>query len=200
MQPGKNIMDNNALRTLQLLEEIDQNHTPSQRYLAKKLNVSLGLINSFIRQLAKKGYFKITTIPKNRVAYILTPMGMAEKSKLTYAYIHHSYQFYKGARDKLRLLFQELEQAGVRRVVFYGIDQFAEIAYISLQETSILMVATVDDLKQGRKFMGHTVTDPSRLNDLSFDRVIITAIHSRKIIKEKLIKQGMAPNRIVILD
>jgi len=193
-------MDNNALRTLQLLEEIDQNHTPSQRYLAKKLNVSLGLINSFIRQLAKKGYFKITTIPKNRVAYILTPMGMAEKSKLTYAYIHHSYQFYKGARDKLRLLFQELEQAGVRRVVFYGIDQFAEIAYISLQETSILMVATVDDLKQGRKFMGHTVTDPSRLNDLSFDRVIITAIHSRKIIKEKLIKQGMAPNRIVILD
>ena len=193
-------MDNNALRTLQLLEEIDQNHTPSQRYLAKKLNVSLGLMNSFIRQLAKKGYFKITTIPKNRVAYILTPMGMAEKSKLTYAYIHHSYQFYKGARDKLRLLFQELEQAGVRRVVFYGIDQFAEIAYISLQETSILMVATVDDLKQGRKFMGHTVTDPSRLNDLSFDRVIITAIHSRKIIKEKLIKQGMAPNRIVILD
>ena len=193
-------MDNNALRTLQLLEEIDQNHTPSQRYLAKKLNVSLGLMNSFIRQLAKKGYFKITTIPKNRVAYILTPMGMAEKSKLTYAYIHHSYQFYKGARDKLRLLFQELEQVGVRRVVFYGIDQFAEIAYISLQETSILMVATVDDLKQGRKFMGHTVTDPSRLNDLSFDRVIITAIHSRKIIKEKLIKQGMAPNRIVILD
>jgi len=193
-------MDNNALRTLQLLEEIDQNQMLSQRYLAKKLNVSLGLINSFIRQLAKKGYFKVTTIPKNRVAYILTPMGMAEKSKLTYAYIHHSYQFYKGARDKLRLLFQELEKIGVRRVVFYGIGQFAEIAYISLQETSIHMMATVDDLKQGQKIMGHTVSDPSCLKDLSFDRVIITSINSRKIIKEKLIKQGMAPNKIVILD
>jgi len=193
-------VDNNALRTLQLLEEIGQNNTSSQRYLAKQLNVSLGLINSFIKRLAKKGYFKVTTIPKNRVAYILTPMGMAEKSKLTYAYIHHSYQYYKGARKKLQLLFQELDEAGVRRVAFYGMGHFAEIAYISLQETSIIMVATVDDNKPGQKFMGHAVTDPSYLLNLSFDRVIITAINSRKIIKEKLIKQSIAPNKIVILD
>jgi DNA-binding MarR family transcriptional regulator len=193
-------MDNNALRTLQLLEEIEQNNMPSQRYLAKQLNVSLGLINSFIKRLAKKGYFKVTTIPKNRVAYILTPMGMAEKSKLTYAYIHHSYQYYKGARKKLQLLFQELDEAGVRRVAFYGMGHFAEIAYISLQEISIIMVATVDDNKSGQKFMGHTVTDPSHLQNLSFDRVIITAINSRKIIREKLIKQGIVSEKIVILD
>jgi len=99
-------MDNKALRTLQLLEEIEQNHTLSQRYLAKQLNVSLGLINSFIKRLGKKGYFKITTIPKNRVSYIITPKGIAEKSRLTYEYIHHSYQFYKGARSKLSHLFQ----------------------------------------------------------------------------------------------
>lgn len=193
-------MDNNALRTLQLLEEIEQNNSPGQRYLAKQLNVSLGLMNSFIKRLAKKGYFKVTTIPKNRVAYILTPKGMTEKSKLTYAYIHHSYQYYKGARNKLRLLFQELVTAGVNRVVFYGIGQFAEIAYISLQETSIKMMATVDDHKAGQKFMGHTVSDPSRLKDFSFDRVIITAIDSRKIIKEKLIQQGIPSSKMVILD
>jgi DNA-binding MarR family transcriptional regulator len=193
-------MDNNALRTLQLLEEIEQNNAPGQRYLAKKLNVSLGLMNSFIKRLAKKGYFKVTTIPKNRVAYILTPKGMAEKSKLTYAYIHHSYQYYKGARSKLRLLFQELEAAGVRRVVFYGIGQFAEIAYISLQETSIEMAAAFDDHKAGQKFMGHTVNDPSVLKNVSFDRVMITSIESRRIIREKLIELGLESGKLVILD
>ena len=77
-------MDNQDIRTLKLLEEIENGHVPSQRDLAKTLNVSLGLVNSFIKRLAHKGYFKITTIPKNRVKYILTPKGAAEKARLTY--------------------------------------------------------------------------------------------------------------------
>lgn len=193
-------MDNKALRTLQLLEEIEQNNTPSQRYLAKQLNVSLGLINSFIKRLAKKGYFKVTTIPKNRVAYILTPKGLAEKSRLTYEYIHHSYQFYKGARSKLSQFFNELVEARVNRVIFYGIGHFAEIAYFTLRETPIIMVAMVDDNKPGQNFMGHTVVDPSRIPTLSFDRIIITAISSRNIIRDKLINQGISSKKIVILD
>lgn len=193
-------MDNKSLRTLQLLEEIELNHAPSQRYLAKQLNVSLGLTNSFIKRLAKKGYFKITTIPKNRVSYILTPKGIAEKSRLTYEYIHHSYQFYKGARTKLSLFFKELVEARVNRVIFYGIGHFAEIAHITLQETSIVMVAMVDDNKPGQQFMGHTVMDPSRIPGLSFDRIIITAISSRNIVRDKLIEQGISANKIVILD
>jgi len=62
------------------------------------------------------------------------------------------------------------------------------------------MVAMVDDNKPGQQFMGNIVVDPSRLKHLSFDRVIITAIGSRKIIKEKLIQQGVLAEKIVILD
>jgi len=75
-------MDPQDLRSLQILEEIGNTHSPSQRYLARKLNISLGLANSFIKRLAKKGYVKITTIPRNRVKYMLTPQGFAEKVDL----------------------------------------------------------------------------------------------------------------------
>ncbi len=51
-------MDTEDLRILKILEEIDTDHTPSQRELAKKLNISLGLINSFINRLGRKGYFE----------------------------------------------------------------------------------------------------------------------------------------------
>ena len=120
-------MNNNDIRTLKILEEIDKGRAPSQRYLAKELNVSLGLVNSFIKRLVNKGYFKITTIPKNRVRYIMTPMGIAEKSRLTYEFIRYSHKFYSDACQKLRDLYQLLEKAGCNRIVLYGANDFAEI-------------------------------------------------------------------------
>ena len=146
-------MDPQELRTLQLLEEIEKNQMPSQRHLARQLNISLGLVNSFIKRLAQKGYFKITHIPKNRVKYILTPKGAAEKTRLTYAYIKYSYAFYKETRVKLQKLFRNLEHQNVRRLALYGTGDLAEIAFLSLLETSIELVAVIDDRKAGKKFM-----------------------------------------------
>ncbi len=194
------IMDHKDIRTLKLLEQIEENHVQSQRELAKKLNISLGLVNSFIKRLAHKGYFKITTIPKNRVKYMLTPEGAVEKTKLTYKYIQHSYNFYKDARHKLRKLFQKLEAEGVSLIVFCGASDLAEIAYISLQETSIEMVAVVDMLKAGKQFLGYSVLDPVYLDSLSFDRILITTIESREIILDDIIENGVPANKIVTIE
>jgi len=194
------IMDHKDIRTLKLLEEIEEDHVQSQRELAKKLNISLGLVNSFINRFAQKGFFKITTIPKNRVKYILTPEGAIEKTRLGYKYIQHSYKFYKNARHKLRKLFQKLEAEGVSQIVFCGASDFAEIAYISLQETSIEMVAVVDMLKAGEQFLGYSVLDPVYLNSLSFDRILITAIESREIILDDIIEKEVPDSKIVTIE
>ncbi len=187
-------MDPKDIRTLKILEKVEDERPPSQRDMAKDLNVSLGLVNSFIKRLAKKGYFKITTIPKNRIKYILTPKGAAEKTRLTYLYIQHSYKFYKDARQKLCDLFLDFESQGVRRIVFYGASDLAEVAYLSLQETVIELVAIVDDLKQGKKFMGYSIEDPSQLESKQFDKILITAINSRELLIEKL------SNKLILLD
>jgi len=192
-------MDHQDLRTLQLLEEIEKDHAPSQRDLARKLNVSLVLVNSFIKRFANKGYFKITTIPKNRVKYILTPKGAAEKTRLTYEYIQYSVQFYRSARTKLRKLFKDLVAQGVHRIVFYGATEFAEIAYICLQETAIEMVAVVDDKKIGEKYLRGVVTDPARLESLSFDTIFITTVGSREDVLERILERGISRNKVVML-
>ena len=192
-------MDHQDLRTLQLLEEIEKDHAPSQRDLARKLNVSLGLVNSFIKRFANKGYFKITTIPKNRVKYILTPKGAAEKTRLTYEYMQYSVQFYRSARTKLRKLFKDLVAQGVHRIVFYGATEFAEIAYICLQETAIEMVAVVDDKKIGEKYLRGVVTDPARLESLSFDTIFITTVGSREDVLERILERGISRNKVVML-
>jgi len=192
-------MDKKDIHTLRIMEEIDNDHTPSQRDLSRKLNISLGLVNSFIKRLVNKGYLKIKNIPKNRLKYILTPKGAAEKTHLTYQYIQYSFDFYKKTRGKLRKLFKDLMAQGVRRVVFYGKSDFAEIAFISLQETSIVMIAIVDDNKTGDVFLGSAVKNPAIIDSLSFDRILITSMNKEDTTLERLLKIGIPQSKIVIL-
>ena len=184
-------MDPKDIRTLKILEKVDNDVVPSQRDLARDLNISLGLVNSFIKRLVKKGYFKARHIPKNRMRYFLTPKGASEKTRLTYEYIQHSYKFYKEARQKMRDLYTELESQGVSCIVFYGAGDLAEIAYLSLQETNIRLVAVVDDEKNGKRFMRHMVEHPDRLVALAFDRILITSLNSKEDICQKIASLGL---------
>ena len=193
-------MDNQDLRTLKILEEIEKDKAPSQRYLAGKLNISLGLVNSFIKRLAQKGLFKVKNIPKNRVKYILTPKGAAEKTRLTYKYIQYSFQFYKSAREKLRILFYGLTKNGNEKIIFYGAGDLAEIAYISLKETPIQLVAVVDDKKAGDIFMDFVISSPNRLETISFDKILITSIKEPEKALEKILQKGVSRSKVAILE
>ena len=193
-------MDPQDIRSLQFLEEIGDNHGPTQRDLARKFNMSLGLVNSFMKRLARKGYLKITTIPRNRVRYILTPKGFAEKSRLTYHFIQYSLHFYKESLRNLEDLLKELETRGVKTVVFYGAGDLAEIASVSLKASDIELTGVVDDSREGEKFLGLTIRSTAELRELEFDRIIITTIDSQKAILNKLLQKKIPGQKIVVLE
>ena len=192
-------MDTQDIRTLKILKEFDTGDSPSQRYLSRKLNISLGLVNSFLKRLAKKGYFKITTIPRNRVTYILTPKGALEKSRLTYEYIQYSFKYYRDARHKMKHQFEALENEGYKKVVFYGVGELAEIAYVSLLETSLNLMAVVDPQKVGQNFLGNKIQNIDALVSLSFDKIIITTINSPEEVAQLLSKRNVKRNKIITL-
>lgn len=193
-------METQDIRTLRILEKVGDDVAPSQREMARELNVSLGLVNSFIKRLALKGYVKASSIPRKRIRYILTPKGMAEKSKLTYRYIQFSYHYYREARHKLQKLFAKLEKSGVRRVVFYGATDLAEIAFLSLQETDIDLVAVVDDLHPSKKLLGRRVIDSRGLATVSFDRVVVTDDGNRDIVMRRLFSLGVSRSDVVFVE
>ena len=192
-------MNPKDIRTLNLLEKVDDDNTASQRDLARDLNISLGLVNSFVKQLAKKGYFEVTHVPKNRIRYILTPKGVAEKSRLTYERIQHSYKFYKAARQKLRDLYAELEKQDITRIVFYGVSELTEIAYVSLLESNIKLAAVVDEERAGRKFLRFTVDRPDQLEFLLFDKILITSIGSTDPILNRIANLGISLKNVVLI-
>jgi len=193
-------MDPQDIRSLQILEEIENNYASSQRDLARKLNISLGLVNSFMKRLAKKGYVKITTIPRKRVKYMLTPQGFAEKSRLTFEFIQYSFRFYKKALKSLEELFNDLERRGATTVAFYGATDLAEIAFISLRERDLELVCIVDEEKKGKKFLGLTIASIKELRRLHFDAVIITSIDSEKELYGILLGNEIQREKIIMLE
>ena len=143
---------------------------------------------------------KITTIPRNRVKYMLTPQGFAEKSRLTYEFIKHSFSLYKEALKKFEGLVNELEKRKVKTVVFYGASDLAEITFISLKTTNIKLVGVVDDIKKGTQFLDFTIRSTSELSKIEFDRVIITTLESKDFMVNKLLQQNIPKEKIIMLE
>lgn len=193
-------MDHQDIRTLKILEEIEKSSRLSQRYLAKRLNISLGLVNSFLKRLAKKGFYKVATVPKNRVNYTLTPKGVVEKTRLTYEYIQFSFHFYIDARSKIKRTLEKLEEDGVQDIIFYGTSDLAEITYVSLQETSLKLKAVVDDQKKGNMFLGQYIQSSEVLNTISFDKILITAISATENPVDTLIKKNIHKDNIILIQ
>jgi DNA-binding MarR family transcriptional regulator len=189
-------MNTQEIRTLKILEAIDGQNAPSQRDMAESLNISLGLINSFVRRLAKKGYFKITHLPRNRVRYILTPKGMTEKTRLSYSYVQLSFRFYRDARQKIRDLYQQLQISDFERIAFFGVGDLAEIAYLSLQESDLKFVAISDFANNGQTFFGHRVVSLDELRQMQFDALILTLDQAEANLENILAEKGIALTKI----
>ena len=192
-------MDQDELRTLKLLEAVGSRKPPTQRELARDLNISLGLVNAFIKRLAKKGYFKITHIPKNRAQYLLTPKGVLEKSRLTYRYIRYSVGFYREIREMLVTLFGRLENEGVRRITLYGCGEVAELAHLFLQNTSIRLAGVSDQKPDGRIFFGHRVRSYEQLAKDGYEYVLLSQTEDIQSHFDHLVSVGVKPERILHL-
>jgi DNA-binding MarR family transcriptional regulator len=180
-------------RSLLLLDEISKNEAITQRDMSTKLGVALGLVNSYLKNLASKGYITISGIPRKRYRYYLTPKGFSEKARLTYHHLHNFTSLYRVARRDFLRLFRGIKESGAAEsVVFCGVDEVAEIAFLSLSEAGLKLRAIVDDEKAGKIFFGHTVLKTSEAPGAGGDLIVITSFRNGAKLKAGLIKAGAA--------
>lgn len=195
MNNHKGQNENDSYKSFLLLDEISKGHPVTQRDLSKRLGIALGLINSYLKNLVAKGYITVSTIPRKRYSYYLTPKGFAEKTRLTYHHLQNFTNLYKVARRDFHDLFHELEKEGVKGVIFCGVDEVAEIAYLSLQDVDIKLVAVIDDEKIGEKFFEYTVLPLERMDGLTNEPIVITKFHDEGLY-QRLIDIVLSKERI----
>jgi DNA-binding MarR family transcriptional regulator len=185
-------------RSLQLLSEISGEEPLSQRELSRRLGIAVGLVNSYLKNLVSKGFVRVKNFPSNRYAYLLTPQGLAEKSRLAYQHLSYFTSLYTVARQDYLDLFRRLEVAGVREVTFCGVDEVAEVAYLSLRETGLELIAVMDDGPQGGAFFGLPVVSLADGVRDTRTPVVISSLKRRDELAEELHGLGVAVGRIFV--
>jgi len=184
--------DQESYRTLQLMNELVDSGAISQRELAGRLGVAVGLVNSYLKNLVAKGFLRIKNYPRNRYAYLLTPKGIAEKSRLAYQHLHYFNNLYTVVRQDYLALFRQLQGNGADAVVFCGVDEVAEIAYLSLQEAGLRLAEVIDEQVGKGVFMGCTVQPVDTWQPVVILPVILTSLKRSELLRQKLEEHGVA--------
>jgi len=176
------------IRDLRLLEELEKNPIVSQRELSHKFGIALGVTNACLKRMARKGLIRIRGFNHRKIGYYLTPKGFAEKAKLTLNLISHIVQHYSELKKIISQRLLEMQRNGLQRVVFYGVSDEMEVAYVTLQGVNLKLVGIVeDDEKLKPQFIfGYELEPVSRINELRPDCVLVTSLVESEEKKEKL--------------
>ena len=174
--------------TLEILETIEQKNDVTQRHLADRLDIALGLANSYLKRCVRKGLIKIHQAPANRYLYYLTPKGFAEKSRLTAEYLTTSFDFYRQAGESLTHIYNECERTGYRKILFCGISELAEIASLRSLEHDLKIVGVFDPECKEKQFL-HLPVWNSLADVDEYDIWLLTALKNLDVIYKSQVER-----------
>jgi hypothetical protein len=190
-------MDLEAHRDLKLLEAVQEDAHVTQRGLATKLGIALGLANMYVKRLMHKGYIKCVNVQPNRISYLITPQGIREKARLTYEFMDYSLHLYREVRQHLRQAMRECAAAG-RRVAIFGRGEAAELAYLCLKESGLEPVAIFDH-EGGHEFLGMPVLPIEHHEQIEYDLIIVATLEAPEPHVLRLARKGVPREKLFSL-
>lgn len=92
----------------QIIRLMESNPQITQRELADKLGVSLGKVNYCVNALVAKSWIKLQNFSNNPKKigyyYLLTPVGIKEKTVLTAKFLNRKIQEYESLKSEIEVL------------------------------------------------------------------------------------------------
>ena len=132
----------------------------------------------------------VKTYPRKRYAYLLTPSGFAEKSRLAFQHLSNFHKLYQVTRQESLALFNTLREQGVEQVSFCGHDDLTEIAYMSLLEARLELQQIMDTACED-SFLDLEVISLADGVDAATGPIVITSLQRAEDLKSKLKELGV---------
>jgi DNA-binding Lrp family transcriptional regulator len=189
-------MDIEARRDLTLLEAVEENSRVTQRGLADRVGIALGLTNVYLKRLSRKGFIKCVNLQPNRITYLITPRGVAEKMRLTYEFMDYSLHLYAEVRRHLRTVLCDCARAD-RRVAIFGRGEAAEVAYLSLKENGLEPVAIFGE--SAGRFLGMAVRPIADHRQTDYDLIVVATFDPAERDVAALVRLGVPAGKLLPL-
>jgi DNA-binding MarR family transcriptional regulator len=124
-------------RDLTILEHIEQDPDATQASLASQLGVAVGTVNWHLKRLVEKGYVKVRRVERRKLRYIITPEGIALRTRLAIDFIQNSFRIYRLVRERMSVALDEVLSNGTHRVRLTGDGDVAEICRLTCLERGV---------------------------------------------------------------
>jgi DNA-binding MarR family transcriptional regulator len=177
-----------SMRDLQFLEELEKTPNLSQRELSNKFGVALGVTNACLKRMIRRGWIRLTKVPPRRIGYYLTLQGFAEKARLSMTFLTYNIHHYAKLKAMIAERFLEMASQGVKRVVFWGVSDEMEIAYVILQGFDMELIAIVNGNGEEKQqdVLGRKAENPDIIENITADAILITSI----LAKDKILRNA----------
>ena len=116
----------------------------TQRELAGRAGVSLGMANILLRRLAERGWVKLTRLSSKSVRYALTPSGIGELARRTAGYFNRATRSAELYRDRLETLALNSKRNGVATIVLFGESEVELLLDYVCERHGIVFVRSAD--------------------------------------------------------
>jgi len=185
------------LRTLTLFNSVENSPEINQRKLARELDISLGLTNTYFQRVLKKGWVRAKLVKPRRWLYFLTPQGALEKSRLSLSYLHRTLESFRELKNKGDEHLRILSEKGVKGIHLCGQVDLMEVLSFCFTGFEIELLSEIpettllSDLEQKR--------EPKLPQLNSGELVMVASLENRVFIADLLIKQNFKKNQHWIL-
>ena len=181
------------LRTLTLFNTVESRPEINQRQLARELDVSLGLTNTYFQRVLKKGWIRAQQVKPRRWLYFLTPKGALEKSRLSLSYLHRTLNSFRELKSKGDEHLRILSKKGVRGIHLCGEDDLTEVLRYCFSgfEIELLSVLPEKDLLDNLEQSGNPALPELKSGEL----ILLASLEHQSPLAELLAQQGLQNNQ-----
>ena len=180
------------LRLLTLFNSVDSRPEINQRQLARELDVSLGLANTYFQRVLKKGWIRAKQVKPRRWLYFLTPQGALEKSRLSLSYLNRTLDSFRELKNKGDEYLRILSEKGVNGIHLCGEDDLTEVLSFCFSGSGIELLSVIPEksLLENLEQRGNPALPKLKSGEL----VLLASLEHRTSIAKMLVQQGFQKN------
>ena len=190
-------MTTEELRTLTLFNTVERKPEINQRQLARELDVSLGLTNTYFQRVLKKGWIRAKQVKPRRWLYFLTPQGALEKSRLSVSYLHRTLESFRELKSNGDEYLRILSKKGVLGIHLCGEDDLTEVLSFCFSgfEIELLSIILEKDLLDNPVQSENPTLPELKSSEL----ILLASLEHQALLAELLVQQGLQKDQHWVL-
>ena len=113
--------DSSDITTLQnIADTLKEEPLASQRVLAERAGMSIGLMNAVLKRFAERGWIMLTNVNLKKLSYAITPSGIAELTRRSQKFARRTFALANTYNDELCALVEKARGEGKKKLALYG--------------------------------------------------------------------------------